>query len=38
MKQLKKILVVLGAIVIFVAMTFAAYHYWIYINNGGKII
>lgn len=32
MKRIKKILVVLGAIVIFVAMTFAAYHYWEYIN------
>lgn len=38
MKKFRKILVVLGAIAIFVAMTFAAYHYWIYINNGGKII
>ena len=32
MKRMKKILVVLGAIVIFVAMPFAAYHYWEYIN------
>ena len=32
MKRMKKILVVLGAIVIFVAMTFAAYHSWEYIN------
>ena len=28
----KKILVVVGEIVIFVAMTFAAYHYWEYVN------
>ena len=32
MKQLKKMLVVIGAIAIFVAMTFAAYHYWEYVN------
>ena len=32
MKRLKKILVVIGAIAIFVAMTFAAYHYWEYVN------
>lgn len=33
MKRLKKILVVVGALVIFVAMTFAAYQYWLYINE-----
>lgn len=33
MKRIKKILVVLGAIVIFVAMTFAAYQYWEYVNE-----
>ena len=32
MKRLKKILVIVGAIAIFVAMTFAAYHYWEYVN------
>ena len=33
MKRLKKILVVIGSIAIFVAMTFAAYAYWQYVNG-----
>ena len=33
MKKVKKILVVVGAIAIFVAMTFAAYYYWEYVNT-----
>ena len=33
MKRLKKILVVLGAILIFIGMVFAAYHYWEYVNE-----
>lgn len=32
MKKFKKILVVVGSIAIFVAMTFAAYYYWEYVN------
>ena len=33
MKRAKKILVVIGAIIIFAAMTVAAYHYWEYVNS-----
>ncbi len=33
MKKLKKTLVIVGSLVIFVAMTFAAYQYWLYINE-----